>query len=115
MELREMALNLRKSWVTRKDRAHLVRYEDLVFSPTETARGVLEYLELDASPRSVELLLAAGSEDSEALRHHRTSERAEESIGRWRREGDEQFRELCNEVFGEILADFGYTEVGYVG
>jgi hypothetical protein len=115
IELREMALNLRKSWVTRKDRAHLVRYEDLVFNSVDTTRDMLEYLELDASPASVSRLLAAGSEDSEAIRHHRTSERAEESIGRWRREGDEQFRDLCNEVFGDILADFGYTEVGYVG
>jgi hypothetical protein len=59
--------------------------------------------------------LAAGAPDSEELRQHRTSQDAAESIGRWRREGDERFRELCNEVFGEILADFGYTEVGYVG
>jgi len=115
IELREMALNLRKSWVTRRDRAHLVRYEDLVFDPLDTARGLLEYLELDASPGHVQQLLAAGSADSEEVRQHRTSQRAEESIGRWRREGDEQFRDLCNEVFGDILGDFGYSEVGYVG
>ena len=114
-ELREMALNLRKSWITRQDRAHLVRYEDLVFNPVDTARGMLEYLELDASPAQVEQLLAGGAGDSKELRDHRTSERAEESIGRWRREGDERFRELCNEVFGDILGDFGYSEVGYVG
>ena len=75
----------------------------------------LEYLELDASPEQVKRLLAAGVGDSDELRHHRTSERAEESIGRWRREGDERFRELCNDVFGDILGDFGYSEVGYVG
>ncbi len=115
MELREMALNLRKSWVTRRDRAHLVRYEDLVFNPTDTARGILEYLELDASPQQVERLLASGNADPAVMREHRTSERPEDSIGRWRREGDERFRELCNEVFGDILDDFGYSEVGYVG
>jgi hypothetical protein len=114
MELREMALNLRKSWVTRRDRAHLVRYEDLVHRPQDTARAMLEYLELDASAAQVERLLATGSPDSDELRQHRTSQGAAESIGRWRREGDEQFRDLCNEVFGEILADFGYSEVGYV-
>lgn len=115
MELREMALNLRKSWVTRRDRAHLVRYEDLVFNPKDTARGMLEYLELDASPAQVKQLLAGGKDDSDLLRAHRTSERPEDSIGRWQREGDEAFRELCNEVFGDILDDFGYSEVGYVG
>ena len=115
MELREMALNLRKSWVTRRHKAHLVRYEDLVHRPVETAKGILEYLELDASPRRVEQLLAGGSMDSEELRDHRTSRKAEESIGRWRREGDDAFRGLCNEVFGDILGDFGYSEAGYVG
>lgn len=115
MELREMALNLRKSWVTRRDRAHLVRYEDLVRHPHETAKGILEYLELDTSPDRIGQLLAAGSVESEELRLHRTSQKAEESIGRWRREGDESFRELCNEAFADILDDFGYTEAGYVG
>jgi hypothetical protein len=115
MELHKMALNLRKSWITRKDRAHLVRYEDLVYKPVDTARGILEYLELDASDEQVMRLLAAGSADSEELRQHRTSERAEESIGRWRREGDERFREFCNDVFGDVLGDFGYSDVGYVG
>jgi hypothetical protein len=115
MELREMALNLRKSWVTRRDRAHLVRYEDLIFRPLETARGMLEYLELDASPASVERLLASGDGDPDVISHHRTTQRAEESIGRWQREGDERFRELCNEAFGDILGDFGYSEAGFVG
>jgi hypothetical protein len=115
MELRDMARHLRKSWVTRRDRAHLVRYEDLVFRPNETVRGFLEYLELDASPASVERALANGTEETAELNAHRTSSKAEESIGRWRREGDDHLRELCNDVFGEILEEFGYSEVGYVG
>ena len=60
MELRKMALNLRKSWITRKDRAHLVRYEDLVCKPDETARGILEYLELDASDEQVDAAARGG-------------------------------------------------------
>ena len=115
MELRDMALNLRKSWINRRDRAHLVRYEDLVLNPRDTARAILEYLELDATDDEVTRLLAAGAPDSDQLRHHRTTKEAEESIGRWQREGDERFRSLCNEVFGDILGDFGYSEVGYAG
>ena len=57
----------------------------------------------------------AVASDSAELRYHRTSAKAEQSIGRWRSEGDQHFRDLCNEVFGEILEDFGYSEVGYVG
>ncbi|HZO58290.1 MAG TPA: sulfotransferase [Solirubrobacterales bacterium] len=114
-ELLKMAVNLRNSWFTRKDRAHLVRYEDLICKPAETAHGILSYLELDASEEHVTRLLAAGAADSPEVREHRTLERAEESIGRWRREGDERFREFCNEVFEEVLGDFGYSDVEYVG
>ncbi len=113
IELREMARSLRRSWITRRDRAHLVRYEDLILNPLDTARGILEYLELDASDEQVERLLAAGSSDSDQLHHHRTIKAAAESIGRWQHEGDPQFRALVNEAFGDILADFGYSEVGY--
>ena len=93
-----------------------MRYEDLVLKPLETARGMLEYLELDASDDAGE---AAARGRLRGLRPSCAStappQAAEESIGRWRREGDERFRELCNEVFGDILGDFGYSEVGYVG
>lgn len=92
-----------------------MRYEDLVLRPRETVEGIIEYLHVDASPSNVERMLSSGSEDSTELRDHRTSAKAEESIGRWQREGDDHFRELVNEVFGEILEDFGYSEVGYVG
>ncbi len=119
-ELRKMAGQLRKSWLSRQDRAHLLRYEDLVLRPTETLRGLLEYLELDTGPAELERLLSIGAEsvpvlpgwthDAELVARHRTTASPESSINRWQREGDDAFREMLQEMFGELLADFGYAE-----
>jgi len=122
--LRQMALDLRKSWQTRGERGHLLRYEELVHKPEETLAALLEYLEVDASPPTVEYLLQIGadpsvaligaSQDSREVSGHRTTTDLKESIGRWRREADPAVRELCDEVFGDVLGDFGYAETGYV-
>jgi hypothetical protein len=111
-ELGGAASDLSKSWRQRRAGAHLARYEDLVRSPTETLTALLTYLELDASPDLVRDLVAKGSEESAALSLHRTSPNLEASIGRWRRERDDAFRELCEDVFGVALAQFGYPEDG---
>src|SRR3954471_12496858 len=55
--LRAMAEDLRSGWEARKDRAHLVRYEDLVAKPAETVARMLEYLGVDASQATVDDLM----------------------------------------------------------
>jgi hypothetical protein len=121
--LHEMATHLRRSWESRRDRGHLVRYEDLVLHPRETLTALVEYLELDASEATVERMLDLGSEagprlpgtsiaPEESLNGHRTTDDLRSSIGRWEQEGDAQFRALCNEVFSEALSVFGYAESG---
>jgi hypothetical protein len=117
-ELRKMAADLRQSWRTRGDRAHLVRYEDLVLSPAETVSGMLEYLDLDASPDTVQGVLAKGSEqilrlpgsgyEESEVQAHRTLSDPRATIGRWRSESDESQRRLAQEVFGDALREFGY-------
>jgi hypothetical protein len=117
-ELRLMARDLQQSWQTRRDRAHLVRYEDLVLDPAASLTSMLEYLELDASPATVEAVLAHGAEDVLRLpgssheptevQAHRTVRDPRETIGRWRRE-DGSVTALADEVFGEALAEFGYS------
>jgi hypothetical protein len=119
-----MALDLRKSWQTRGHRGHLVRYEDLVYKPDQTLAGLLEYLELDALPTTIEQMLRAGADPTPALigssydpalvAEHRTTQDLKESIGRWRRESDEAVRDLCDDVFADVLGDFGYARSGYV-
>jgi hypothetical protein len=117
--LRQMALDLRDSWVARRERAHLIRYEDLILQPKETLTAMLEYLELDSTPATVDQVLAFGSEEILRLpgaaqevsevRGHRTVADPRASIGRWRADTDASFRDLSQEVFGEALEEFGYT------
>ena len=117
-ELRQMVDSLRRSWAERRDRACLVRYEDLARRPAETVTSMLEYLEVDSAPGAVESVLAHGAEQILSLpgsSHeptevavHRTAGGLDESIDRWRREVDESFASAADEVFGEALAEFGY-------
>jgi hypothetical protein len=116
--LKAMAVDLMRSWQTRSDRAHLVRYEDLVLRPRETVTGMLEYLEIDSSPETVDELIARGAErvlalpgysyEPSQIEAHRTVTDLEATIGRWRTEGDESLRALAGEVFADPLRAFGY-------
>jgi sulfotransferase family protein len=118
-ELRRMAQDLTRDWVERRDRAHLVRYEDLVYQPVETLTGMLQYLELDASPETMQEVLAKGSEqvldlpgsgyELAEIQAHRTISDPRETIGRWHRDGGAPFQALVNEVLGDALREFGYA------
>jgi Sulfotransferase family len=98
------------SWRDRKEQAHLVRYEDIVLKPRETLRGVFDFLDIDSSGETVDLAISAGAAD-ESFTAHGTSSDLQETVGRWRREGDEAFRAALNDDFRAPLDEFGYTEV----
>ncbi len=117
-ELASMASDLVQSWRTRGERGHLLRYEDLASEPARVVADLLEYLEVEASQQTVENVLALAAEpapdlpgtskDASELDAHRTAPDLGSSIGRWRREPDEAFRELLTDVFREPLLEFGY-------
>ncbi len=102
-----LARSLAAAWRARGEGAHLVRYEDLVFRPVEALRGLLRHLELDSSDDAIERMMGA---DEGRFESHGTSPALEKTVGRWRTEGDEAFRDHLNEVFDEPLAEFGYVE-----
>jgi hypothetical protein len=118
-ELRRMVDDLLKSWQARGDRAHLVRYEDLVLEPRETLTSMLEYLKLDSSTETVSEVLARGSEEvltlpgfsyeASEVASHRTLPDLKATIGRSHSEGDRSMRALADKVFEEALRTFGYT------
>ena len=118
-DLRDMAEKLTRSWQSRRDRAHLVRYEELVARPAEIVTGVLEYLGVDASPPTVKHVLAHGSEkvlnlpgmsyEPTEIDAHRTVSDPRATVGRWKGEANGTIASLADEVFGEPLAEFGYT------
>jgi len=99
---------LRTGWQARADRAHLVRYEDLITRPTDTLGGILTYLGLASDAATVDRLLQRAARDTPELKQHRTSKDPLASIGRWRDDVPEDLQAVAAEVLGESLTAFGY-------
>lgn len=110
LTLRTGAERMLRNWRRHAQRAHLVRYEDLIADPRGTVTVMLEYLGLDAAPSTVESMIAAASQETPELQRHRTSQDSISSIGRWRRELDVSLQAVCWETFGDILTEFGYAD-----
>jgi len=106
---------LRDEWRARRDRAHLVRYEDLIENPAATVAGMLAYAGLDASPAAVDTILGQAGEEMPAMAQHRTAASPRASIGRWREELPAEVLNVCEETFGPALEEFGYGRFGGAG
>jgi hypothetical protein len=104
--LHQNFLVLRAAWRDRGEPGSLVRYEDLVRDPASTLPPLLASLGLDAAPETVSSLIAAA--DAPELRGHGTAGSPEASIGRWRSDLSPELRLTVNEVFGDLLHEFGY-------
>jgi hypothetical protein len=102
------AVHLLRSWRARRQRAYLLRYEDLMSQPAATLSPLLRYLEVDASADTVISILESAFEDTRELQQHRTTRSPAQSIGRWRRDLSRDLRKACERVFGEVLEEFGY-------
>jgi hypothetical protein len=121
-QLKVEAVAMQNTWKSRGDRAHLLRYEDMVRRPKETLAALLDYIEVDCSPRLVEHLLSQGADDLPELpgatsdphlvQTHRTIPDPKETIGRWKRDGGSSREDLYWDAFGEVLEEFGYTKSG---
>ena len=103
------ARDLHRDWETRRDRAHLVKYEDMVLRPAETMSGVLRYLGLDAGDGIVERVIGTGPEENSRFQQHKTSSSAQASIGRYQRDLNGALQQACEEAFSETLTAFGYA------
>jgi hypothetical protein len=101
--------SLQKGWARRAERAHLVRYEDLVADPRATVKAMVAYLEIDSSERVVETVTRAMTETTPGMEAHRTTPDAQASIGRWQRELSPELQRLCESAFGPALEEFGYA------
>jgi sulfotransferase family protein len=114
--MRQPALALYEGWQATRDRAHLIRYEDLVRRPSETLAGALEYLDVCGAETTIDAMIAGGTGKEDGprpapagTRIHRTSEDALASVGRWRNDLDPSLLACCHEAFGDVLEEFGYT------
>jgi hypothetical protein len=99
---------LSRSWPKRQDRAYLIRYEDLMRDTEATLRGMLSYLNLDASDMVVDGMIARASEENENTRRHRTTAGTEASIARWKQSLSPSVQAVCNDVYADVLEQFGY-------
>jgi hypothetical protein len=102
------AQQLLSSWKARADRTLLVRYEDLIRSPEETLQGVLRYVGVDSNGEVIDGILRRALVSTPEMQAHRTSGAAPDSIGRWRSDLDQESKAICEQVFGELLSEFGY-------
>jgi hypothetical protein len=98
---------LAAAWSARRDRAHLVRYEDLIRDPEATVASLLRYLGLDESATGamVSALVARAPETE----WHRTTPDPGASIGRWRQDLAPEVRRACEEELASELRAFGYA------
>lgn len=99
---------LARSWPKRQDRAHLVRYEDLITDTPSTLRGMLRYLELDDDDATVAGMIERASEENEDSRRHRTSAGPGASLGRWQQSLTPSVQAVATEAYADVLQQFGY-------
>jgi hypothetical protein len=103
------ASNLLRSWRRRSERAHLVRYEDLVLEPAGTLEALLDYAGLAADGATIDRMLGALAEELPELAEHGTAPDAKTSIGRARSDLSPDLAAACERSFGEALEAFGYA------
>jgi hypothetical protein len=105
---RSFATNLAAAWRRRAERAHLVRYEDLLRRPHETVAALVEYLDLETTDETLAAMVGSLRLREEGLEEHITSGSPEASIGRWRSDLAPELQRLADEVFAPALEVFGY-------
>jgi hypothetical protein len=101
--VRDSIVALTRLWKRGSQYDTLVRYEDLISSPTEHVGAMLEALGLDSSATIVDSMVRAGKETTTNVNLHRTSPDVASSIGRWKRDLEPRLQKLCDEAFDGLL------------
>ena len=102
------ARDLLERWQRQGERAHLLRYEDLVVEPQATLAALFEYLDIASDPATLDTVLEAAAKPGELSDSHRTVDDPLQTIGRWRRDLPPELADECNEILGPVLGAFGY-------
>jgi hypothetical protein len=104
-DIRAQVLSLARQWNGRLERGVLMRYEDLIQSPSRNVQRMLEALGLDSSATVVNSMVRAGAETSAEVTQHRTTPDGPSSVGRWARDLEPQLQKVCTQVFAGLLDD----------
>jgi hypothetical protein len=108
LRLGDWARGLVRSWQRRAVDAHLVRYEDLVLRPRETAAAIVSYLGVDSSHEVVDRMTSALSAEVPELAEHGTAPSTSASVARWRDELAPELADACERAFAGMVETFGY-------
>lgn len=100
-------------WETRKHKAYLVRYEDLIEKPLPTLKKIFEYLNVDHDAEILQRVLHKASLRNAEMTDHITSSTVDASLGRWKKDLSPELQRLCNEAFKPALEAFGYSVENY--
>jgi hypothetical protein len=92
-----------------RNRACLVRYEDLVKDPRKQIINVLSYLGLDNDENTVDEMFNKANESSKKMSFHKTSSESGSSVERWRVDLPREHREMCWEYASTALDGLGYS------
>lgn len=99
---------LLKDWKLRSSSALLVRYEDLMSMPVTTLRRVFQHAGIDDSEALSSQVVEDAGQQSVEMDQHRTTDKGDRSVGRWKMDLDPEMQEACDEAFGPALGVFGY-------
>jgi hypothetical protein len=102
------ARDLLERWQRQGERAHLVRYEDLVVEPLTTLAALFDYLDIDSDPATLGTVLELAAKPGALSDSHRTVDDPLQTIGRWRRDLPPELAEECNQILAPALEAFGY-------
>ena len=81
---------------------------NLITKPEETLRGLIKYLELDASDAVIAGMMERASAENPEMKRHLTSTDVATSLGRWKSSLTPELQTVANNAFGDVLQQFGY-------
>jgi hypothetical protein len=113
IKLRSSIAKIHENWMKRKDKALLVKYEDLIHNSEDTLKSILTYLNLEYTPSIIEKMININTNDAEEtkrMKQHRTSNDPVNSIGRWKKDLTPAQKAMCEKSFGDLLEKFGYQK-----
>lgn len=93
-----------------KDKAILIKYEDLVINKKETLKVIFEYLGVESSYSIIDEIIEKTSGKSKDEQTHMTTVNVSKSIGKYQDTLDNATIKLLNKSFDKSLKYFGYEE-----
>ena len=86
----------------------MLRYEDLLADPGGAVSALVAYLGVDPAGAARDAMAASILEHTPESDRYRTTETAQASIGRWRRDLPAHLERAAQETFAPALVEFGY-------